>query len=133
IDPHQDPDVPRERRLDARRNLAAIIEAARVVLAADPSASMQEIAERAGLHRATVHRHFSSREDLVLAVAEASYVEAEQRLAEADLDAGDARSALRRATVALLEVIDRWRLARYSPVFGISSEASRQSMRQRLA
>ena len=42
------------------------------------------------------------------------------------------RSALRRATVALLEVIDRWRLARYSPVFGISSEASRQSMRQRL-
>lgn len=129
IDPQHQPEAPRERRLDARRNLAAIIEAARLALAEDPGASMQDIAERARLHRATVHRHFSSREDLVHAVTEASYAEAERRLAEADIESGDARAALQRATRALLEVIDRWRLARYGPVFGTASDESRQAMR----
>jgi AcrR family transcriptional regulator len=58
----------RARRVDARRNLEAILEAARVLLPERPDASMQDIAAEAGVHRATVHRHFASRDDLVAAV-----------------------------------------------------------------
>jgi AcrR family transcriptional regulator len=52
-------------RADARRSTARILEAAQRVLAEDPSASLERIAELAGLARATVHRHFASRQALL--------------------------------------------------------------------
>ncbi len=45
-------------RADARRNRELILEVAARVLAANPEASIGEIAEQAGLGRATVYRHF---------------------------------------------------------------------------
>ena len=48
---------------------AAIIAAAVQVLNANAGASMSEIAIRAGVGRATLHRHFSSKEELVAAIA----------------------------------------------------------------
>ncbi|HEY9379181.1 MAG TPA: TetR family transcriptional regulator, partial [Jiangellaceae bacterium] len=47
-------------RADAERSVRAILEAAERVLADDPSASMEQIAEAAGLARITVHRRFAS-------------------------------------------------------------------------
>ena len=47
----------------------AIIEAGISALLANPSAGMSEIAERAGVGRATLYRHFESREDLVRKLA----------------------------------------------------------------
>jgi AcrR family transcriptional regulator len=47
---------------------AKIIDAARRLLADNRDASMRAIAEAAGLGRGTVHRHFSTREDLIDAV-----------------------------------------------------------------
>jgi serine phosphatase RsbU (regulator of sigma subunit) len=58
----------RRRRSDAALNRAKVLDAARRLLAENGDASMREIAEAAGLGRATVHRHFATREDLMDAV-----------------------------------------------------------------
>lgn len=56
-------------RADARRNYDAVIAAAVRLLAADPEATMREVADASGLTRTTVYRHFPSREDLLRAIA----------------------------------------------------------------
>lgn len=61
---------PRRMRADAERSTARILEAAEAVLAVDPSASLERIADAAGLARATVHRRFASRTALLDALAE---------------------------------------------------------------
>ncbi len=48
----------------------AIIEAAFTLLNKDPSASLSQIASLAGVGRATLHRYFSSREDLIKTLAQ---------------------------------------------------------------
>ncbi|MEV4422080.1 TetR/AcrR family transcriptional regulator [Patulibacter sp. NPDC049589] len=45
-----------------------LIAAALTVLNGDPTASMAQIAAAAGVGRATLHRHFATRDDLVLAI-----------------------------------------------------------------
>jgi TetR/AcrR family transcriptional repressor of mexCD-oprJ operon len=113
--------------------VTTILEAARRLLAERPSASMQEIARAAGLHRATVHRHFASREDLVAALRERSLEELSVGLQAARLDDGPARAALARATVALLEVSERHRMARFSPLLGPAALAHHARMRASVA
>lgn len=44
-----------------------ILAAARRVLSADPTLSLDEVAREAGISRATIHRHFASRADLLAA------------------------------------------------------------------
>ena len=57
------------RRADARRNRAAIIAAAEDEVAhRGADASLEEIARRAGIGSATLHRHFPSRQALLEAV-----------------------------------------------------------------
>jgi AcrR family transcriptional regulator len=58
----------RRQRSDAALNRAKIIDAARRLLADNRDASMRAIAEAAGLGRGTVHRHFSTRDELIHAV-----------------------------------------------------------------
>jgi AcrR family transcriptional regulator len=55
-------------RKAAERNHAAILEVAHDLLASSPTASMNEIAKRAGVGAGTLYRHFPTREDLILAV-----------------------------------------------------------------
>ncbi|MEV0406260.1 helix-turn-helix domain-containing protein [Actinoallomurus sp. NPDC050550] len=58
-----------ERRADARRNRARVLEAAQEVFAADGLAvPLSEIARRAGVGPGTVYRHFASKEALFEAV-----------------------------------------------------------------
>ncbi|MEM6900571.1 MAG: helix-turn-helix domain-containing protein [Pseudomonadota bacterium] len=47
----------------------AIVEAAFEIFSRDPSASLSEISDRAGVGRATLHRHFAGRDELVRALA----------------------------------------------------------------
>jgi TetR/AcrR family transcriptional regulator, mexCD-oprJ operon repressor len=105
---------PRERRLDARRNLEAIVDAARRTFAANPGASMQQVAVAAGLHRATVHRHFASRDDLIATLRQRAVDESLEALRAADLEDGDAPAALLRATQALVRLTERWPVNRYA-------------------
>lgn len=55
----------RPMRADAERTVQAILEAAERVLSANPAATMEQVAEAAGVARTTVHRRFTSREALV--------------------------------------------------------------------
>jgi len=52
-------------RADARRNVEAILDAATECLAADPDASVNQIAAAAGVGRMTLYGHFRVRADLV--------------------------------------------------------------------
>jgi AcrR family transcriptional regulator len=63
--------VRRARRADARRNVDALIEAARTVFATSGvDAPAKEITDRAGVGVGTLYRHFPQRSDLVKAVVE---------------------------------------------------------------
>jgi AcrR family transcriptional regulator len=63
-----DPIPYRQQRTAAARNHASILEVAHELLAKSPTASMNEIAKRAGVGAGTLYRHFPTREDLILAV-----------------------------------------------------------------
>jgi AcrR family transcriptional regulator len=96
-------------RADAERSVRAILEAAERVLAEDAGASMEQIAEAAGLTRITVHRRFANRQALLDALA----LSAKQQLIDAIEDARPAAApalvALHRVTANVLQVKSTWR------------------------
>lgn len=57
-----------QKRGDAQRNREAVLEAALQLLAEEPGASMQDIADASELGRSTVYRHFPTRDDLFAAL-----------------------------------------------------------------
>ncbi|MGH3728078.1 MAG: TetR/AcrR family transcriptional regulator [Micromonosporaceae bacterium] len=91
------------RRADARKNIAAILDAATECLARDPDASVNAIAKAAGVGRVTLYGHFDSRATLVTAVVERALRETDAALEATDLD-GDPRDALVRL------ITSTWRL-----------------------
>jgi AcrR family transcriptional regulator len=81
--------MPRPARADARRNYDAIVAAAgQAVARSGAEASLEEIARRAGVGSATLHRHFPTRQALLEAVFR-DRVAALCALAEARLVAAD--------------------------------------------
>jgi AcrR family transcriptional regulator len=76
----------RPKRADARRNYDALIAAAREAFTErDRSASLEDIARRAGVGIGTLYRHFPTRSDLI----EAVYVEEVGALARSAEDVAD--------------------------------------------
>jgi TetR/AcrR family transcriptional regulator, mexCD-oprJ operon repressor len=98
------------RRADAERNLARIIESATTLLAVNPGASMAEIAEASGLVRATLYRHFPTRDDLIKAMYAAALDDALKAILSVDPEHGKATDAIARMVDALLVVGDRYRI-----------------------
>jgi AcrR family transcriptional regulator len=86
-------------------------------LAVHPEASMQEIAEAAGVHRATVHRHFATRGELLRAVRVRALDEFQAVLVDPVLAELPPGAALERLTRRSLELGDRRRLYRVVPSF----------------
>jgi AcrR family transcriptional regulator len=88
-------------RSDAERNRRVLLNAAAEALAANPGASVAQVAQAAGLARATVYRHFRTRQDLLAAMRAEALVSAAEAIAGSRLDEGDPLAALRRAVEAL--------------------------------
>ena len=97
-------------RADALRNRAAILDAAADVLAVEPSASLTEVATRAGLGRATLYRHFENREVLRAAIREEALARASAALGAAGLDTCSVREGVRRAAAVLVPLGMRFRI-----------------------
>lgn len=90
----------RRRRADAERSVAAILDAAARLLAQNPQASVEEIANAAGLTRQTVYAHFASRDALISALADRATDRVTAALKMVDLGQGPAGEAL----VRLVEI-----------------------------
>jgi AcrR family transcriptional regulator len=57
---------PKDQRVDAQHNRAAILAAAHDLLSTHETVSMNAIAKKAGVANGTLYRHFSTREELIL-------------------------------------------------------------------
>jgi AcrR family transcriptional regulator len=99
----------RRRRSDARRNIEAIIGAARTVLGERPDASMEDIAAAAGVTRQTVYAHFPSRDALIAALLYAVGAETLAAIDAARLETVPPADALRQ----FLDI--GWQLIRRNP------------------
>lgn len=102
-------EVGQGRRADARRNIDRILRVATEVLSEDPGASMREVAERTGLARGTVYRHFPNRAALVLEIYRKALGDAAEAIAAAKTEEGPAPDAIRRVLNELVNVSDRYR------------------------
>ena len=98
-------------RADAERSVRAILEAAEQVLADDPGASLEQIAEAAGLTRTTVHRRFANRQALLEALAVSAKQQLIDAIEDARPDASPALIALYRVTANVLRVKSTWRFS----------------------
>jgi TetR/AcrR family transcriptional repressor of mexCD-oprJ operon len=95
------------KRADARKNIAAILDAATATLALDPDASINDIARAAGVGRVTLYGHFPNRAALVAQVVERAVQRSDAELEAVDLE-GDAREALGRLLEASWRVTHRY-------------------------
>jgi AcrR family transcriptional regulator len=98
------------RRAVGDRNREAILEAAVQVMGAQPEAGIAEVAAAAGVGRATVYRHFPSRDELIEALRLHASDEARRRFTAARVDEGDPVEALERFVAAMLALGDRYRV-----------------------
>jgi TetR/AcrR family transcriptional regulator, mexCD-oprJ operon repressor len=108
---HDAPVVPaptRGPRADARRNIAAILDAARDALVEDPDATVAQIAKRAGVGRVTLYGHFATRAELVDAVFAQVIEEADAALDDVDTS-GDPVEAVNRLVNATWRLVHRSR------------------------
>ncbi|MGP3977777.1 TetR/AcrR family transcriptional regulator [Streptomyces sp. 8N114] len=86
----------RNRRADARRSRASILDAAIQLLNERPDAGVGAVATAAGVTRQTVYAHFPSREQLLTAVLDRLTERTVTAMAAADPDSGPAAEALLR-------------------------------------
>ena len=100
--------APRAQRADARRNIAAILDAATDCLARDPETSVADIAAAAGVGRITLYGHFKTRADLVDAVL-ARTVQRADVILDATDTGGDPLDALARLVDASWLIVHQFR------------------------
>ncbi len=90
---------------DARR--IELLNMASELLATKPTASLAEIAEYAGIGKATLHRYFASREALILALGYRALALVTQAISASQPEQGSATEALKRIIEALVPLGDK--------------------------
>lgn len=85
----------------------AIMEAGFALFSKDPSVSLADIAAHANVGRATLHRHFSGRDDLMVALAHQALEELDAAVTLATQDADSYTDALRLTMQAVLPLARR--------------------------
>ncbi|WP_205800907.1 TetR/AcrR family transcriptional regulator [Micromonospora thermarum] len=109
-------DTDRRRlRADAERSIRTIIEAAERMLTENPAATIEQIAESAGVARTTVHRRFASREALITSMTRAAWNQIAAAVAAARPATAPPLVALHQATANILNIKSRWRFALGQP------------------
>ena len=96
-------------RADARRNAERILDATAELLAGDPSVSLEQVAARAGVTRATLYHHFAGRDALLDALTVRSIIEVTAAVESARPDEGSASEATERVLRAAWQVVGRYR------------------------
>ena len=99
---------PYGRRADAERNRESILDHATTLLIEDPAIGMGDIATASGIGRATLYRHFATREELIEAIAARAIDETERVITTSRLDEGTATEALLRLITAIFDIGDRY-------------------------
>ena len=94
----------------------AIIEAAFAVFSKDPSAALSEVATLAGVGRATLHRHFASREELIRQLAKIANQEMDEAVESACANVTSYSEAARKSLHALIPLGDRYGFLELEPI-----------------
>lgn len=102
------PGTDRAPRADARRNIAAILDAGEKCLIRNPEASTAQIAREAGVGRVTLYGHFPSRAELVDAVFARVVERTEETLGQLDTT-GEPIDALRRLVASSWQIVHQFR------------------------
>jgi AcrR family transcriptional regulator len=123
----------REQRADARASVERVLAAAPELLAKDPYASLQRVAEASGVHRATVYRHFTSRERLISHLYDAWLADVSTVFTTIDVAAADALEELRRVTYEVYSRNVVWKAFAWAPAYPPTFAATRDRIRGQLA
>lgn len=110
------------------RNRLSILDAAYDVLRADPEASLDDVAARAGVVRRTVYGHFAGRRELVAELVRSGAEEFRERIGELRTDSPDPAAEIATA------VLRTWGTARrYGPLVTLARRTMDDEVRAAMA
>ena len=109
--------------------MVAILAAADRVLSEEPGATMERIAEAAGVARTTVHRHFATRDELIDELSVWAATGLEDAVNQARPQTAPPLVALYQATVNVLNAKSTWAFAMSSPASNDEAERIRHRVR----
>jgi AcrR family transcriptional regulator len=119
-------------RSDAERSVQSILEAAERVLADNPAASLEQVAEAAGVARTTVHRRFANRQALVDALAVTAARHLREAVDAAHPDTAPPLVALHQITANVIRAKGSWRFAlAAADLPGSAAEADQRDLARR--
>ncbi len=93
-----------------------LMNAAGAVLARNPGAAMADIAKEAGVGRATLYRHFPTREDLIRALVLESLHQIDEATQQIPVDRLSAAQVLAEIVEAIVPLGDRFRFLSSEPI-----------------
>ena len=108
----------------------ALLAAAASVLAKNPGASLQEIASKAGVGRATLHRHFPARDDLLRELLRDALRQIDAATQHIEEKCATAEEALRELLEAVVPLGDRFHFLWSEPAVADDAEIRETHDRQ---